>query len=359
MNLFGPLPRYLRGQLLLSSLGVWIALAGLLQVLDLLEATNEILSRKQGMAGVGWYALLRAPTILMQALPLAALVGAVFAFSSLARANEIMAMRALGLPFRRVLAIMLPTVALVALTQLLLAELAVPAAQKTLTAWWAQLPPASEEDPDIEPLWLRTDGDLLRVETVYPDGRRMDHLRLYSRDAEGRLTRRVVAASATYSNRQWTLSEVVETDFVNHRTLPVEASRPWNSSMSASDLRRLSAHEPYVSGLLATKILAGERTGAKALPFYRTRVQQALTDPLVALIMVLLAAPVALTLVRGDNGGSLVLRSLVFGLLFLLLNGLFSALGEASLVGPVLAAWSAPLLFLMLGFFLLYRVDRH
>lgn len=359
MTLLGPLPRYLRGQLLLSSLGVWVALAGLLQVLDLLESTSEILNRQQGMAGVGWYALLRAPTILMQALPLAALVGAVFAFSGLARNNEVMALRALGLPFRRVLAIMLPTVALVALTQLLLAELAVPASQKALTAWWAQLPPASEEDPDIEPLWLRTDGGLLRVETVYPDGRRMDHLRLYNRDAEGRLTSRVVAASASYADKQWTLSDVVETDFLNHRTLPAEASRVWNTSLSASDLRRLSAHEPYVSGFLAAQILAGERTGAKTLPFYRTRVQQALSDPLVALIMVLLATPVALALVRGDNGGALVLRSLVFGLLFLLLNGLFAALGEANLVGAVLAAWTAPLLFLLLGCFLLHHVDRH
>ncbi|MDP3859115.1 MAG: LptF/LptG family permease [Stagnimonas sp.] len=359
MRLSGPLPRYLRSQLLLSTLGVLVALGGLLQVLDLLESTNEILSRRQGLAGIGWYTLLRAPTILMQALPLAALVGAVVAFSGMARANEVMALRALGLPFRRVLLIMLPTVALVALTQLLLAELLVPASQKALTRWWAQLPAASEEDSDIEPLWLRTDGGLLRVETVYPDGRRMDHLRYYTRDATGRLSSRLVAASAVYADRKWTLTDVVETDFLAHRTLPMQTSRPWPISLSSGDLRRLSAHEPYVSGLLAADILAGERTGAKTLPFYRTRVQQALVDPLVALIMVLLATPVALALVRGDNGGALVLRSLVFGLLFLLLNGLLSALGEANLLRPALAAWAAPALFLLLGLFLLHRVDRH
>lgn len=359
MRVFGPLPRYLRGQLLLSTLGVLLALGGLLQVLDLLESSGEILDRQQGVAGVGWYALLRAPTILLQALPLAALVGAVFAVSGLARSNEVMAMRALGLPFRRVVLILLPTVALFAGLQLLLAELLVPASQKALTAWWAQLPPAAEEDPDVEPLWLRADGGLLRVETIYPDGRRMDHLRIYRYDGTGRIAARLAAATATYADRQWTLHQVVETDFLRHRSLPVQATRDWETSLKPSDLLRLSAHEPYVSGALAARILAGERTGAKTLPYYGTRLQQAFADPLAVLIMVLLATPVALSLVRGDNGGTLVLRSLVFGLLFLLLNGLFAALGEAGLVRPLLAAWIAPALFLLLGFFLLFRVDRH
>ena len=355
----GPLPRYLRSQLLFASLGVWLALSGLLQVLDLLESTSEILGRKQGVAGIAWYALLRSPTILMQALPLAALVGAVFAFSGMARHNELMALRALGMPFRRVVAILLPAVLLVASSQLALAEWLVPKSQRALTAWWAALPAASEEDPDAKPLWLRADGALLRAGSVYPDGRRIDHLRIYQRDADGRLLRRLVAESAHYEDRRWTLRGVVETDYLRHQTLPAQAERPWNTSLSASDLRRLSAHEPYVSGVLAARILAGERAGANTLPYYRTRLQQAFADPLVALIMLLLAAPVAMTLVRGDNGGTLVLRALVCGLFYLLLNGLFAALGEANLIAATLAAWTAPALFLLLGLFFLHRMDRH
>ena len=125
--LSGPLPRYLRQLLGQRVLAVLLALGGLLQILDLLDSTTEIFARGQGIAGVGHYIALRAPSLLLQALPLAALVGAVFAFSTLAKQHEVIALRAAGLPFRRVVLILLPTVLLVASAQWLLAEVVVPA----------------------------------------------------------------------------------------------------------------------------------------------------------------------------------------------------------------------------------------
>lgn len=350
---------YLRGLLAMRVFAVLCGLGGLFQVLDLLETSTDILSRGQGFAGILHYTLLRSPSVLLQALPLAALLGAIFSFSTLSRQNEICAMRAAGLPFRRVLLALLPTVIMIGLVHGALAEIVVPKAQKSLTAWWASLPPSPDKDPDTELLWFRTAGAVVGVATVMPDGRRLDAVRIYRRDEAGRLLNRTVAARAEYADGRWTLIDAVSTDLLEGRDAPVVAALPWDTRLKPADLMRLSASEPYVSGVLASQVLAGSQSGTKTDSFYRTRVARAWSDPLAALVMLLLATPVAIALTRGGAGGAQVLGALATGLVFLLANGLLSALGEAGTMAPRLAAWLAPALFSVLGLVFVVRLDRH
>lgn len=353
-----PLARYLRGLLALRVLAALLALGGLLQVLDLLDSATDIINRGQGLGGIAHYTALRSPIVLLQALPIAALVGAVFTFSALAKQNEIVAMRAAGLPFRRVIQILLPTVALIAAAHLLLAEVIVPRAQKALTAWWATLPPSPDADTDSELLWFRSEGAVVGVVHVLPDGSRLDGIRIYRRDEAGRMQTRIVAGSARYEDRRWQLVDAVETDFSTGHTTVAQGRLDWDTPLKPADLARLSADEPYVSGSLALAVLNGTQSGTRTPAFYRTRIQRSFADPLATLIMLLLAAPVAVALTRGAQRGSPMLLALVSGLLFLLLNGLATALGQASLLRADVAAWVAPLAFLLLGVRYVVRLDR-
>ena len=356
--LFGPLPRYLRQLLGMRVLAVLIALGGLLQILDLLDATTEIMARGQGVAGVGHYISLRAPTLLLQALPLAALIGAVFTFTTLAKQHEVIAMRAAGLPFRRVVLVLLPTVLLIAAAQWLLAEVVVPKTQRALTAWWAALPSPKDEPPETELFWFKSSGAVIGVMRADPNGRKLEDVRIFRRDDSGHLISRTTATTATYADRQWTLSNAVITDFAAAKTAPAVPQLAWETSLRPSDVQRISAAEPYVSGGLAAAVLTGANPGIKTPAFYRTRVQKAYADPAMALVMLLLATPVAVALTRVAKGGP-TLIALGTGLLFLLVHGLCSALGEAGLLTPLAAAWSAPAGFGLLGLIFLIRLDRH
>ncbi len=355
---FGPLPRYLRHLLATRVLAVLVALGGLLQILDLLDATTEIMARGQGVAGVGHYVSLRAPTLLLQALPLAALIGAVFAFGTLARQHEVIALRAAGMPFRRVVIVLLPTVLVIAAAQWLLAEVVVPSTQRALTAWWAALPSPKDEPPDTELFWFKSGGAVIGVVHAHPDGRLLEGVRIFRRDEAGHLLSRTIAGTAIYTDRKWTLTDAVITDFAATTTAPAVPKLAWDTTLRPSDVQRISAAEPYVSGGLAAAVLTGANPGIKTPAFYLTRVQKALADPLMALVMLLLATPVAVALTRVARGGP-TLIALGSGLLFLLVDGLCSALGEAGLLSPMTAAWSAPAGFGLLGLSFLLRLDRH
>jgi lipopolysaccharide export system permease protein len=64
----GPLAAYLRMLLLTQTLGVLIALTALLQLLEMLDVTTDILKRDLGFKGVLHYAGLRVPSELLLAL---------------------------------------------------------------------------------------------------------------------------------------------------------------------------------------------------------------------------------------------------------------------------------------------------
>lgn len=358
--LIGPLARYLRGLLALRTIAVLVALGGLLQVLDLLDTSTDILSRGKGLISIVQYTLLRSPTVILSALPIAALLGALFAFSALARQNEIVAMRAAGVPFRRVVLIMLPTIIVIGLLHLALAEIIVPRSQKALTAWWAALPPSPDADPETDLLWFRTEGAVVGVAHLLPDGSRLDGVRIYRRDDVGHMTSRTVATVARFdpSSRRWLLDGVSETDYANGITRAASGPVEWDTPLKPADMARLSASEPYVSASLAAAVLRGDQSGVKTPAFYRTRIQRSFADPFSALVMLLLATPVAVALTRGAQRGSPVLLTLVSGLLFLLLNGLATALGQASLIAPEVGAWTAPVGFTLLGMIFLFRLDR-
>jgi lipopolysaccharide export system permease protein len=71
----------------------------------------------------------------------------------------------------------------------------------------------------------------------------------------------------------------------------------------------------------------------------------AFAGPFGAIIMLLLSAPVALGSFRSTQGAMLLVSGLAAGLLFLVVNGLLTALGEGGAISPFLAVWGAPVIF--------------
>ena len=84
---------YLRKRVAVSIIGLLAALTGLMQLLELLDVTTDVLNRNLGVTGIVHYAVLRLPGEMAVALPLAALLGSMSAFYAMARSREITALR--------------------------------------------------------------------------------------------------------------------------------------------------------------------------------------------------------------------------------------------------------------------------
>src|SRR5690606_13116114 len=83
MAMSGALAAYLRRRVAVCTLTLAALIVALMQVLELMDITTDVLDRGLGFEGLAYYALLRVPSEIVLALPLAALLGAMWAFHDL------------------------------------------------------------------------------------------------------------------------------------------------------------------------------------------------------------------------------------------------------------------------------------
>lgn len=338
---------YLARLMAVRILAALAVLVGVLQILDLLEVTTDILDRKLGAAGVAYYALLRLPRLVEQSAPVAVLAGSLFAFAKLAGDSAVTAMRSTGISAYRITLMAAPAALVIALVQLSIGMVIAPKTDHMLTEWWRVTTP---RDPAkvIDPITFRVGSEIVVALPRDPDGRSLEKVTIYRRDAAGRLVQRTSAPTAIYQDGAWKLLQPrFETVELQGLAEGEAREMTWTHDLRPSDVRTLAAGQTTVTPAEASRALAG---GLSVRPrtYYDTQLQRAWAAPIACLVMLLLAAPVALANFRG-GGATLMAQCLAAGLLFLVFDGAITALGESGAAPPVLAAWAAPAMFAALG----------
>ncbi|MFT8244688.1 LptF/LptG family permease [Roseomonas sp. BN140053] len=340
-------------------LGRWLAallaLSVLLQMLDLLDNATAVLTRGGGALGVLHYAALRLPSAAERLVPLAALLAALLTFARLAAGSEAATLRALGVGGPGMVRALLPACVLVAGLQFVLTDQVVPRTQRAFADWWAALPKA-DPPSDNDRLWLRLGDDILAVRRVEERGTRLSGVLLVRRDAEGEAVARLDAAGAAFRPQGWELRDVRVASLDG--SLPRQvAAMPWPEGPRPRNLAELALPIESVPLEQILRVLDGRWVGNRGEGFYRTRLQERLAALPSAAIMLLLAFPATLALPRRGGAGRWAALSLLLGLGYVALGGGLAALGEAGVLMPALAAWTAPVAFGCAGLVLLLHLE--
>ena len=343
------LDRYVFRMLLTRTVVAVVVLICLVQVLELFDVTTQILERGLGLGGIGHYSLLRLPGQFQQVAALSVLVGALFTFTQMARTSEMVVIRATGANIYRVLRMMIPVAIGVALVDFVVAAEVAPRTQDALTHWMAVTATSSQAKP-AKPHWFRLGQDLVMVGADSEDGRTLHDLRIYRRDADRNLIQEIAAPIATAEPGGWRLhAAVVTTVLQDHSEVGKPYDQDWKTPLTSGALRRLVRAGQDVAFSAALGAVSGTGPADRSPGFYQTRLNRTFAEPLGAVVMLLLSAPAALASLRSDQAVRLLLFGLSSGLLFLVADGLLTALGETSALPPVLAAWSAPVAFTALA----------
>jgi len=325
-------------------LGAALILMSILQILDLLDVTTDILDRGLGMAGVAYYAAMRLPRLFEQVAPIAVLAGGLFAFSQLARESAVVAMRSTGVSGYRIVAMAAPAAIAVMLLDALCGQVLAPRADPALADWWKNTTPVAERKVPA-PRTFRAGADLAIGASASADGRQIANLTIFRRNAKGILVEKVETPMARFDGKAWTLDKPTTTRFVGDLAqTSTAASTNWPTALRPQDVQGLFGDDTAPTAATARRAL---QNGGSDRPesFYATHFQAAFASPFVSLVMLLLSAPVALANFRSGQGAVLLTAGLGAGLLFLVANGMLTALGESGALSPFLAVWAAPAIF--------------
>jgi len=337
------LSAYLTRIMLVRTAAAAAALMGLLQLIDLLERTSDILARG-GVLQIFHYMFLRVPFLFQQVAPFAVLAGAIFTFSQLARNSELVVMRITGLSLFQIFRRTLPVALAVAALDLVVTDQVTPRAEQSLAKWWAESAP----DPGRHtppPRWFRIGDDVVRVKSASPNGNVLGSVSIYERDADKALVRRMTAAVATREPDGWRLHDAVVTDLSQSRAdMMTVAATDWRTTLRPGDAARLFSTAYQITSGTAFRSLFGKGPVDKSPSQFQTRLYRTVAEGFAPIIMLLLALPTALGHTRSNRTVPVVF-GLGCGLLYLVTDGLLTAMGETGVLPPVVAAWGAPVAF--------------
>ncbi len=350
------LARFILRAVALRILAALAVLFAILQILDLLDATTDVLDRGLGAAGVAQYAVLRAPGLIVQALPIAVLAGSLLAFAQLARESAIIAMRASGISIYRIVGSATPVALAVVAAHLALAQVVAPVTDAAFERWWRASEPSSERgDPATRS--FRVGPDIVTATADIEDDARLNDIRIYRRGPDGRLLTRTTAFDARFIDGGWVLSAAQTVTFSGDGgTVRADPSLTWATTLRPVDIETVFGDATTVSTGEARRALR-EGAALRSPAFYEMQLQRAWAAPFASLIMLLLAAPVALVNFRGGTAPTVMALSLGAGLLYLVVDGLLAAVGESGAVPAVLAAWGAPVVFAASALLVLLREE--
>lgn len=306
----------------------------------------------------------KLPSIIVLTFPMSMLLASLLTFGRLSGNSEIVAMKAGGVSFNRLIAPVIVVSIFVSIIAIFFNEMVVPAANSAYTT-------TVREEVKKEGVYSKTQDNLLvREGGVQTEritfARRLDGQTKTMQGVDiqefdqGRLARIISAQEAAWDGKNWEMSNgiIYEIDANGNleHTLRFEKQIS-NMKKSPTQVAReqKQADEMTIKELkLRIKVL--EREGAPTNDL-RVKLHERITLPLASLIFTLIGAPLGLQPQRTSSsiglGQSIVIIFIYYGIMTI-----SDALGASGTIPPALGAWIPNIIMIMFGFWLIRRAAR-
>ncbi|MBL8396272.1 MAG: LPS export ABC transporter permease LptG [Candidatus Accumulibacter sp.] len=356
--------RYIAREVATAILLVLLAFLALFAFFDMLGEVGNLGKGGYQLQHAFAFVMLRLSGRAYELMPLAILIGTLYALSILSRHSEITVLRVSGLSFGALLLVLFQVAAVFGLLAFLIGEYVAPPAEHAANQ--LRLKERGRSVQDVRSvrnlrsgLWVRDEKSFINIRLVLSDTR-LRGILIYQFDDSGRLRTVTEAAAGEFSEEEgWRLTDVAHTELHDDRAeLQKLAEMSWRSALSPEILAVLMVTPSRMSlrHLAAyTKHLEENRqqTNRYEIAFWKKMVY-----PLAGLVMVALALPFSAGHFRSAGISLQIFVGVMIGILYHMLNGLFSNLGAINGWSPLFSAATPSILFLLASGLLIWWVER-
>ena len=339
----------------------------LMIVFTFFDLVGDILRNHIPLATVGAYLVNLTPSMLYQIAPLAVLIAALVTFSVLNRNSEIVAIKATGISLYRLVVPIISIAMILAISLFVFDDYYLPQAnrrQEALRNIIKGRPPQTYLHPEQK--WIfgqPRKGEPARIfyyEFFDPDAKRFANLSVFELDPVSfSLTRRIFAQRAVWNAgaNSWSLEngwvrDVQGADVTGYRDFIKTSFPEIHEPPDYFQKEDLESQEMNF-GQLDRYIRDLRQSGFDTMRL-RVALWHKLSYPMIAVVMALLAIPFALsTGRRGSITGVAV--AIGVALAYWVVNLIFEGMGNVNYLPAGMAAWSADVLFGLVGGYLLLR----
>jgi lipopolysaccharide export system permease protein len=327
--------RYVSREVLASTFLAALALLGLFSFFDFVSELGDAHSATYTPFLALAYVTLNTPMRLYELVPVALLIGGLFAWNRLASGAEFSVMRSAGLSMYRLVAWMLMLGTLLGALTLLLGEYVTPYAEQAAKQLKARATTGVVAREFRTGLWAKDGNTFINIREMRPDASLLG-LRLYVFDPAFHLQEVRHAAQAEWDGGRWLLRQVTETTISTERTRTAQLpDQIWESAITP-DLLSVLMVSPERMSIATLKAYASHlKENRQDASRYEIALWNKIIYPAAGPIMLLLALAFAYHPPRSGGTGGRLLIGVLLGLSFHLVNRLVAQVAQ-------LLDWPAP-----------------
>jgi lipopolysaccharide export system permease protein len=373
--------RYFAKQIYASFGFILFALVALFLFFDVLSELGSV-NAKYTLPLALLHVLLKAPSRMVEIIPIAGLIGSIYVFAMMASQSEFTIFRVAGLDIKRSLFTLGKVSLPIVVFTLLISEVLGPYAESLSERIRMQALGSTFSSQFRSGVWVKdqlrdSDGSgpirpgvrYVNVGTIDQNDQ-IRQIRMYEFDPDYRLLSIRSAASGRFDNRGiWELNNVSETRFTERRS-----NDPLDAVYSAQSkvIPKLRFESQVTPQILNVLLISPEKMSIVSLGRFILHLQDNKQDmqrhaiafwkkviyPFIIFVMLALALPFAFMKVRAGSVGIKVFGGIMLGMSFQLFNTLFSSIGLLGALPAFLTAIFPPLVYLILAFLSLKWVAR-
>ena len=373
--------RYFAKQIYVSFGFILFALVALFLFFDVLSELGSV-NAKYTLPLALLHVLLKAPSRMVEIIPIAGLIGSIYVFAMMASQSEFTIFRVAGLDIKRSLLTLGKVSLPIVVFTLLISEVLGPYAESLSERIRMQALGSTFSSQFRSGVWVKdqlrdSDGSgPIRPGVRYVNVGAIDQndqirqIRMYEFDPNYRLLSIRSAASGRFDNRGiWELNDVSETRFTEKRS-----NDPLDAVYSAQTkvIPKLSLESQVTPQILNVLLISPEKMSIVSLGRFILHLQDNKQDmqrhaiafwkkviyPFIIFVMLALALPFAFMKTHSGSVGIKVFGGIMLGMSFQLFNTLFSSIGLLGALPAFFTAIFPPLVYLVLAFLALKWVAR-
>ena len=373
--------RYFAKQIYVSFGFILFALVALFLFFDVLSELGSV-NAKYTLPLALLHVLLKAPSRMVEIIPIAGLIGSIYVFAMMASQSEFTIFRVAGLDIKRSLLTLGKVSLPIVVFTLLISEVMGPYAESLSERIRMQALGSTFSSQFRSGVWVKdqlrdSDGSgPIRPGVRYVNVGAIDQndqirqIRMYEFDPNYRLLSIRSAASGRFDNRGiWELNDISETRFIEKRS-----NDPLDAVYSAQTkvIPKLSLESQVTPQILNVLLISPEKMSIVSLGRFILHLQDNKQDmqrhaiafwkkviyPFIIFVMLALALPFAFMKIRSGSVGIKVFGGIMLGMSFQLFNTLFSSIGLLGALPAFFTAIFPPLVYLVLAFLALKWVAR-
>jgi len=344
-----------------SVLFVALAFLSLFFFIDFVEELGDV-GKGYTLLHAAAYSALQVPGHLYELAPIAVLIGTIYALARLAQSSEYTILRTGGLGPGRALSLLAGLGLMFAMATYVIGDYIAPLSERQATELQARA---------MGKLRLGRTGAWLKDRASTPDGERsysvnvgstgadatLQDIRIFEFDTDGRLVRRIGAASARIGDDDaWQLADAVVTHWsvASASAQPVAseeklATLSWPSTLSAGVVAAAVLPLSTMSTVELFRYIGHLADNEQAAQQYEIQFWKRALYPFACLVMMALALPFAYLSARAGGISLKVFAGIMLGISFVLLNNMSSHLGLLRNWTPWIVAAAPSALFLLVS----------